>query len=544
MSKVKVIAIAVVAVLLVSSAVVVLGHSLFDGRQIGNHSGNNDNNDNQNTDFSFGNLYFDLSGATSLLLMKETSVGASAASASSKVSNEARLVIGDDTSDQTTALYKKNNLGETIKVKLFENEQSMKENTNEVRNDYEALSMTCTDDGKYLFMLYGKVNSHDNSGEYRYLKYIVVSLETGKIYQLNGEGWSGYYQAETDYRYSVYSQYNMNRSEQVMHDGSYTYLGSSGKYMFIRNNATTGILTYYAAYEENGELIMKELTSSKLLNFHNATPTVFKGGMMRLTEVGGNSSKSYLIFATGELMVIDNSYKECDGNICKSVTYYDGNNYFPSSAKVITGYNADTHQPTTEDVSYTKSEAYGIATRASYERELCKDIGNETTTIVMMDTIQSVKKVHLNIDCTSTEDASDPLPFRLEPLAADCTINDDTGGGESTFSYVVVNKHICQSSQYTTGISPSNVMVDSHYLYQLGDGGLVSCDLLDTSSTHPISIAGLINISTVDFDDEKLVVSGLSDRGSTIRGVYNYQTGALDTSYSNVMKEIVIRALN
>ena len=96
----------------------------------------------------------------------------------------------------------------------------------------------------------------------------------------------------------------------------------------------------------------------------------------------------------------------------------------------------------------------------------------------------------------------------------------------------------------STYISPSNVLVDGHYMYKLDETQLISCDLMDPSSYSPLNINGVISITTVDVQGEKLIMTGLSHTGKMVTGVYDYLTGELNKEEVNIMKEVSLEALN
>ena len=146
-------------------------------------------NSNNSNSIDFDKRYFDLSGAKSLVVMKESSTTGSQKSTSVSIGSDsngaAKMPLGDNTGDKSV-LYKKNELGEYVKVKLYETKEGMDSNTGEIQNDFSVVSMDVSDNGKYAYMIMGIYElSHDGQHSYyNNIKSIVVSIETGKIYQL------------------------------------------------------------------------------------------------------------------------------------------------------------------------------------------------------------------------------------------------------------------------------------------------------------------------------------------------------------------------
>ena len=87
------------------------------------------------------------------------------------------------------------------------------------------------------------------------------------------------------------------------------------------------------------------------------------------------------------------------------------------------------------------------------------------------------------------------------------------------------------------------MLVFSHYLYKLDGSNLRSFDMINGSETAVV-ISGLVYVSSLVVEDEKVIVEGLSDRSTLVRGVYDYQTNQIDTAHNNIMKEIVLEAMN
>ena len=90
-------------------------------------------NNGDDSSVSFDKRYFNIKGAQSLAIMKESKTGSSVASNivfSTDSDGPASMFFGDDAGEKT-ALYKKDNLGNYVKVRLYETQEKAAEGTEE-----------------------------------------------------------------------------------------------------------------------------------------------------------------------------------------------------------------------------------------------------------------------------------------------------------------------------------------------------------------------------------------------------------------------------
>ena len=142
------------------------------------------NNHGDDSSVSFDKRYFDIKGAQSLAIMKEDSTASPAASniIFSTDSNGPAVMSFGDNAIEKTSLYKTNELGEYVKVKLYDTQQKAEEGTDEIKNDYSPVAAYVTDNGKYAYLIMGVYK--EALKDYRDVKSLIVSLDSGKIYEL------------------------------------------------------------------------------------------------------------------------------------------------------------------------------------------------------------------------------------------------------------------------------------------------------------------------------------------------------------------------
>lgn len=513
-------------------------------------------NSNNSNSIDFDKRYFDLSGAKSLVVMKESSTTGSQKSTSVSIGSDsngaAKMPFGDNTGDKSV-LYKKNELGEYVKVKLYETKEGMDSNTGEIQNDFSVVSMDVSDNGKYAYMIMGIYElSHDGQHSYyNNIKSIVVSIETGKIYQLVELAPTTSMSADK----SPYANSFTYSAETLLgftgYANTYQYIGSSDSYMFFRyyhNNA----FHIYSGIERDGEFVMKEIVNPTIMP-NAGCFKFYNNGILRVFTSGYILSDSYLVFPDGGLKLFTaDSLFVCGDNICTAVTYRDVNNYFPESATIITGYNTTTHSVVTETVNYTVEQSYEMAIKTAHQNEIYKKEESDHTSMFVMDSVNSITRIQLNNDCTSSVIGTDTVPFKLASLTTGITgsnvFDDSASPGNS--GYKVINGHICQYTKSSSidGVSalynPGDVIVgDNGCIYKVIGDALKKYDLF-TEAYDSIEIPGLIRINSLDIDYDIALIEGVSDSGSTIKGILNFSNGTIDVSHTNILREIRIAALN
>ena len=126
---------------------------------------------------SFDKNYFDLSGAKSLAIKQDNNTS-SKVNAVSLSTGGSVYAFGDDDDDAvSTTFYKKTDSG-WVKVRMYTDSSKGEE----VSYESSPLVMDVTDDGKFAFMVFGELKKE--SRDYRNVTYVIVSLSSGKIYEL------------------------------------------------------------------------------------------------------------------------------------------------------------------------------------------------------------------------------------------------------------------------------------------------------------------------------------------------------------------------
>ena len=281
---------------------------------------------NDESKVSFDKNYFDLSNAKSLAIMKDNPTSSKVANSLRSEGGAASRIIGDDNDEPiATTFYKKTDTG-WVKVKMYKDEDKGEE----VSYDYSPIVMEVTDDGKFAFMVFGELNK--DSKDYRNVTYVVVSMASGKIYELPDD---------TNHRISFRSsEYNSNLKyyrtdlvKRVEYGCYYKYLGSTDSAIYLTTRVMNDAYHIYVATENNGELNLKEIFSSEVMAVNEIGNVLFyKNGIMRvLYDDANNNKSSWVVFQDGSLKkCAEGDLDECEGYLCTQVTY--SNTYFPTSA--------------------------------------------------------------------------------------------------------------------------------------------------------------------------------------------------------------------
>ncbi len=541
------------AIIAVAIVVVMIGGGIAASNMLKNDSGGDR--------FSFDKCYFDLSGAKSLAIMKDSTATASASSVliSSDPNEPALMKLGDSATGDKTSLYKKDELGNYVKVKLFESKAAMESETEQsskmegVQAEYSVVSMEITDDGKYAYMILGKLDMNNNTGDYVYysdVSQIVLSIMTGKIYELPVNTTATSFKRNAD-QLTADSFRNTLFGRSMLGPG-YTYLGNSGAILFFIS-FEYGKKSVCSAVEENDELVVKEiLKDDTLANLGGYK--LYKNGIMRVfTEGAASSNDSYLIFSDGKLKKCsEDSLFECGDYICSSVTYRDPETkYFPLSASIITGYNTDTHDFITSSVNYSVADSYNMAIQSEHNNEIYKKVETNSTTMVLMKNIKTITKVRLNNDCTSVNLGDTEMPITLEKLDIQYAnpIQNDTSWA-SNWCYTMIRNHICQyvgtisSCGVSPYYSPGDMIVNDGFIYKVSGASLMRYDLINGGAASAIPISGLISVKSLEIDGDRALIKGISDSGSELNGVFDFSTGTVDVTHNNILKEVRIAALS
>ena len=521
-----------------------------------------------NDPISFENHYFDLSGAQSLAIVKESTVMSSntATQGLTNIGTKGAALpsFGDPvTTSEDNALYKKNQEGVYEKVKLYKDKETMDAKGEEDNREYVPLTLNISDNGKYALISIGiKPPSYYYSGgqEVYHIIGVIVSLETGKIYPLPDEtDQNSYTNVNYDNWYADYNTYLFG----YMYWRQYQYFGSSDSVIYL-TYSDNNVCYLFAAVEKDNELVLTEIFNNKVIK--NSGPyKIYNHDIIRIfNNTLWNNTDSYLVFADGSIKsVTESSVFECGGNLCTAVTYYDPiTKYFPSSATIIVGYDTELHTFVTETVDYTQEEAYNVATQTIFESEIYKEVGTDSTILVTMSMISTITKVRLNNDCTFDDLGETVLPFQLGSYNQSSPVYDDTGNYydewndiyvyyyKDTYDYKMMNNHICQyyGDQSCCGVvsnvNVGDMIVNDGFIYKVIGNSLKRYNLISGGDVETIMVPELVAVSSLDIEGGRAILEGLSDSGKMISGTLDFSTGDIDLQHSNILREVKIEALS
>ena len=581
----KIIVIAIVAVLLVGG-----GAGAYYAMSAGNdgsHSGSD------NGYFNFKDCHFDLSGAQSLLIAEDSIVGNTSSMIAASKSTDSMMICSNQCGvammpfgDESTAandysLYKTDEYGNYIKVLLYGNDVQSGENGETDENskaldfDMTPVSMEISDDGKYILLGYCPSNqlwTNTNTGEtYANVIYIVVTVDTGKVYQLNDQPMYTTLnsQSNTGYLYDYYGNVDC-----------YKIIGTYDSKLMLRTWSWSNV-KYLVAYVENDELVVKETLTSKIISNLGQQYCFYNYGITRCSIT--NQNESYLVAPDGGLAQFENSYIVYGNNLCTAITYYDEDTkFFASSYDVITGINLDTGNLITQHVDLTKNQSYQMAIKNVQRNEVYKKTDSDGTTVYVMEAKNTLYKYRLNANCTVTKYSNAAgvgrftLPFSLEKTGTSgmSSIADDTQvlekygdflqgyyytpymGSNNAYliyyGYFVYNGHISQAYTNTgysdyglpMGMTIGDIVVSNGTLYKLSSGGTLTSYNIETGASDTYSIAKVVRVQSMDIVNDIVVIKGIVANGSVMTGSLDLSTGMFDSNYSKVLAEVRLKALN
>ena len=496
---------------------------------------------------SFDKNYFDLSGAKSLAI-KQDNQTSSKVNAVSLSTGGSVYAFGDDDDDVvSTTFYKKTDSG-WVKVRMYTDDSK----SEEVSYESSPFVMDVTTDGKFAFMVFGELNNR----EYRNVTYVVVSLVSGKIYELPDD--TNHRVQFNSSKYNSTLKYYDTSPVSTMNDNQchYRYLGSTDSVIYL----TTRILDndeyhIFVATESNGELNFNEIFSNEAMASNEVGNILFyKNGIMRVLHSDPNNHKeSWIVFQNGYLKKCnEDELDECEGYLCTEVTY--SNTYFPTSAKRITGLSGSNF--TTDTVSYdTDAKSYNAAKNTLQTNQIFKKENANDTVIVLMNKVNKIQRLTLKNDCTFTLDDEVALTddYKLNTLPGwtenGGVIDDSSGGGGGPDKYYcIVTKHICQGTcavgkVYGRYAPSSTIVSDDGKMYLAVNEAVKKYDLL-TYETGQLSVENLAEAKSLDADGDRIIISGLSTQGKSIKGTLDFSTGKVDTSEQDILKEYTIKAVN
>ena len=508
---------------------------------------------NKETKVSFDKNYFDLKGAKGYAIAKDSIVSAANSSVSISINDQGKavMILGDDPTVDTDArsFYKLTDNG-YVKVKMYKDADM----SDEVSEEYPPLLLEMTDDGKYLFMAFGE--PFNDANEWRNVTYVIVSLATGKIYELENEG-NDRVGMNVYEEYSGYKKnYNVEPLKEYFAGFYYKYLGSSDKYIYLCTTprVSGNVFHIYAVSEGSDELVMKEIfNNEKIVDVGNIK--FYNGDILRILPRNTTDIKdSYLVSADAHLFKqLGNTIVDIGGYACINVTYLDEAKYFPESYDRITGIT-ELGLRTEHIGPLTAAQSYETAKGMTYLNEIYRKVESSSITVVLMTKVNTFQTVTLNSNGTSSEPEVTVLPddFKLSTypgLDGGRTIQDDSQSANPQGAYLVVNKHLCQSGKdrvldgVTDNLTPSTSIVSDGKMYKAIGGALKIYDLISKTSSS-VTIQGLVETTTLEVEGDTAIIEGVSSSMKDIKGSINLATGAVDVTYNDVLREIRIKALS
>ena len=508
---------------------------------------------NKETKVSFDKNYFDLKGAKGYAIAKDSIVSAANSSVSISINDQGKavMILGDDPTVDTDArsFYKLTDNG-YVKVKMYKDADM----SDEVSEEYPPLLLEMTDDGKYLFMAFGE--PFNDANEWRNVTYVIVSLATGKIYELENEG-NDRVGMNVYEEYSGYKKnYNVEPLNEYFAGFYYKYLGSSDKYIYLCTSPRVAgnVFHIYAVSEGSDELVMKEIfNNERIVDIGNIK--FYNGDILRILPRNTTDIKdSYLVSADAHLFKqLGNTIVDIGGYACINVTYLDEAKYFPESYDRITGIT-ELGLRTEHIGPLTAAQSYETAKGMTYLNEIYRKVGDSSITVVLMTKVNTIQTVTLNSNGTSSVPEVTVLPddFKLSTypgLDGGRTIQDDSQSANPQGAYLVVNKHICQSGKdrvldgVTDNLTPSTSIVSDGKMYKAIGGTLKIYDLISKTSSS-VTIQGLVETTTLEVEGDTAIIEGVSSSMKDIKGSINLATGAVDVTYNDVLREIRIKALS
>ena len=507
------------------------------------------NNQGGDSSVSFDKRYFDIKGAQSLAIYRESNTSSSAASNiifSTDSNGPAMMALGDDAGEKT-ALYKKDNLGNYVKVKLYETQEKAEEGSegDEIKNDYSPVAIYITDNGKYAYLIMGVYKVDSGETIYSDVKPIIVSIETGKIYELPKNNSFPVNISSKDAMLS--NHYNDFLLTPTYSEPVYGYIGCSGSVIFLRMHSNNGI-SVYSAVEDNGEILLKEIANDKTLS-NLGNYRIYANGIIRALSTS-NLNDSTLIFADGKLKQKSNDgLFECGNYLCTQVTYNDpATKYFPSSATVITGYDEETKDIKTETREFTNQQSYEMALKTRHQNQIGITVGDTSAVIAVMNSVNSISRIELRNDLTFFDQGAFAVPFKLGTVDPNHAIFDDSAS-PGNHGYIVINGHICQYAKVYSrdgiadGYALSDVVLSDYNIYMFASNTMNQYNLFN-GEHKAIKVPGLFSVTTMEIDNDRVLITGLSESGQAASGELNFSDTSASLVYTKVMREVRIAALS
>ena len=520
--------------------------------------------------FSFDKKCFDLSGADSLAVIEgKDEPTANAVSVSIEKGGAVSFVRGDDQVEvKQTTFYKKTESG-FVKVKLYTDESK----SEEVEMEYSTLEMVVAENGLYAFMIFGDA-SDEHGDRYSDVSYVIVSLKTGKIYEIpyedgNDKNWIRYDERASDFGIDADSplrNYNDRPLVKFYFGAGYKYIGCTDTHILLAKHfsGNIGEVTLCACAEDGNELDFKEIldTKSSQLLSDPGVVTIYNGGIIRLFyNIGGSPDTMNSVLLTLDKhikQVGKDAVTDCGGYICESVTYWDENGYFPRAVTRVVGINDDgTFR--TETVNYTEEQSFDLAKTLVQKNEIYKNVDGSSIDVVQMVDVSHVKVVRLSFDSGADPKVSSsiqregvvPSGFTLEVMAGTgYALLDDSTSGDKNF-YTVINSHVCQvyKENYCNGsyskFSVSTTVLSGGYMYKCDGNVLKRYDLLSgDSDSATLTTFSIVN--SLDVDGDRAFINGVSTQLQSVNATVDFSTfpPGIHIETKEILREYRIAASN
>lgn len=475
------------------------------------------------------------------------------------------------------SLYKTDEYGHYIKVLLYGNDTT-DNNGNAIDFKMVPVSMEMSDDGKYILMGFSKPDNirvmdvDDGRHVDASVIYVIIVTSTGKVYQLNEE--TEFVSIENPTKSSlVQFYYGANYCRPA-----YSIIGSFDSKIMLKYSSDHNS-SYSVVYVDNDELIVKEIVSVKILSELSMKHKLYNGGILLV----GETSDDYLVFPDGGLYKCDGSLSVYCNNLCTDITYYDdATKMFASSYTVVKSLNKVTNQLVTETVELTKEQSFELVKNNTCRSELYREATNTEITVYAMEDIGHLFKYKLKSDCTvdyTTEGLGRialPSEMKMGKGSISNLYSTNNGLHGNVDNPSVIGDYF---SGYTDGYNPVNYLMEDYFifrghicetlyvpddpyaidgkipyivgdivisgttLFKLSNGSLKIYDL-KTGSAPDYNIPSLTKVNSMEIINEKIVIEGVTNTGTIMKGSLDLNSGQFDTNYSNVLTEVRLTALN
>ena len=169
--------------------------------------------------------------------------------------------------------------------------------------------------------------------------------------------------------------------------------------------------------------------------------------------------------------------------------------------------------------------------------------------MIVMNSVNSISRIQLKNDCSSTivGDPEYTVPFKLGTANPNFTVLDDSAS-PGNYCYTVINGHICQYAKtysrdgIADGYALSDVVTDTEHIYKFASNTMNRYNLFN-DEIFPVTVAGLFSVTTMEIDNDRVMITGFSEGGLAVSGCLNFSDTSATLEYTKVMREVRIAAL-